>query len=128
MGKKKGYNVAEIDLQQEDDVKMEKTESFTVKDYDGNSVQLFPRSAWFWPLLKHCQWRFLVLAFYDLAIANDVVKEQPGKQLNTDLNKEEINSDIPSDVFQPDTQGNFQINLISADYKYTPGSLKHCQW
>ena len=46
MGKKKGYNVAEIDFKQEEDKKTEKKESFTVQDYDGNNkridVTIFP--------------------------------------------------------------------------------------
>lgn len=43
MGKKKGYNVAEMDSKQEDK-KIEIKESFTVQDYDGthSSILIFP--------------------------------------------------------------------------------------
>jgi hypothetical protein len=38
MGKKKGYYVSELFFKPEENTNIEKPESFTVKDYDGNSV------------------------------------------------------------------------------------------
>jgi hypothetical protein len=45
------------------------------------------------------------LKFYDTAIVDEVVNEQPNKQLNADTKKEGIVNDISSDVRQTDTQG-----------------------
>lgn len=51
------------------------------------------------------QWCFCFLKFYDTAIVDEVVNEQPNKQLNADTKTEGIVTDISSDVRQTDTQG-----------------------
>lgn len=43
--------------------------------------------------------------FYDLDVENDVVNEQPSKQVNADSIKDEIDGDISKDVHKTDTQG-----------------------
>lgn len=43
MGKKKEYNLSEIDPKQAEDASTDKKESFTVQEYDGNTILTFIR-------------------------------------------------------------------------------------
>lgn len=43
--------------------------------------------------------------FYDLDVENDVMNEQPSKQVNADSIKDEMDGDISKDVHKTDTQG-----------------------
>lgn len=132
MGKKKEYNLSEIDPKQAEDASTDKKESFTVQEYDGNTILTFIRHRLDIPISKRSlhAYRltrekmfsgspqhkissviFFWFAFHVLAIVNDGVTDQPCKQpASDDGHKGHTENDSSGDADQTDGEGNFSTS------------------
>lgn len=129
MGKKKEYNLSEIDTKQADDNGTDKKESFTAQEYDGNTKLNIIRIDYIFPSKRsirpcrltkeknHCfsgpnkisSLIFNFTAFHVLAIVSDGVTDQPCKQ-SADGDQDKIENDSSGDVDQTEGEGNFSTS------------------